>query len=294
MKKKIALIAITLIPFLSKGQIMPLVFNFDTVESVFIDTGLVGNVWQIGQPQKTYFNAAFTIPNAMVTDTINAYPNNCFSEFTVKTPTYINFWGGVSMSFFHKFQTDTLLDGGTILISNDGQSWVNILYSQGLIFMPFNYFQHNDSVTSLNEPGFSGQSDGWQQTSIYWNYPPGDTLWVKFKFTSDNIQTNKDGWMIDSLVFTYDLGIGIEKTMQKNSYHLAPNPIDGQSVLTFHQTDVNAGVFIYSITGQLINSIEKIENGQVILDQNSFVPGIYSFAIFQSEQKAIRGKLIVH
>ncbi len=46
-----------------------------------IDTSQQGNIWQIGRPQKILFNLAFSIPNAIVTDTLNTYPINDTSSF---------------------------------------------------------------------------------------------------------------------------------------------------------------------------------------------------------------------
>ena len=43
-----------------------LIYDFDTTHGT--------NVWQIGQPQKTVFNQAYSLPNALMTDTINSYP----------------------------------------------------------------------------------------------------------------------------------------------------------------------------------------------------------------------------
>lgn len=34
------------------------------------------NCWQIGHPQKTIFNTAYSPVNVMITDTVNAYPAN--------------------------------------------------------------------------------------------------------------------------------------------------------------------------------------------------------------------------
>src|SRR6266478_1466792 len=113
MKRYITFLFLTLLTQLSYGQWWkPLVFNFDKPEPVYIDTTLSGNIWQIGRPQKVFFDSAFTRPNAIVTDTINYYPKNNVSEFILKTPTFLLCCGGVIMRFFHKYDTDTLADGG--------------------------------------------------------------------------------------------------------------------------------------------------------------------------------------
>lgn len=274
------------------GQLTPLVFNFDTSEPVFIDTSITGNIWQIGNPLKPFFNGSLTFPNAMVTDTINPYPTNNVSEFIIKTPTCFGSCG-VHMTFYHKYDTDSLSDGGTILVSNNGASWLNIINSPAFTSFPYNYYQFSDSVSSLNDIGFSGHSNGWKQTWAYWNYPPTDTLWIKFKFASDNFQSSKDGWMIDSLVFNYDLGIGIAEDKTPVKYQLSPNPFKDNSILTFNQTESTAFLLIFSCTGQMVNKIENIYNGRVVINRENLKSGVYSFALIQSNHSIINGSLVI-
>jgi len=58
--------------------------NTNNIKSVFIDSvNFRHNVWQIGKPQKSIFKSAYSIPNAIVTDTINPYPINDTSSFII-------------------------------------------------------------------------------------------------------------------------------------------------------------------------------------------------------------------
>ena len=62
-----------------------LVYNAILIE---IDTN---SVWQIGPPNKeVHFKSASTVPNVIVTDTINPYPINDTSRFQIKI---LNEWG---------------------------------------------------------------------------------------------------------------------------------------------------------------------------------------------------------
>ena len=62
-------------------------FNFDQDTNYkkyfYIDSGNVNNIWQIGKPQKSVFNAAHSAPNALLTDTVNHYPVNDTSSVTM-------------------------------------------------------------------------------------------------------------------------------------------------------------------------------------------------------------------
>ena len=105
--------------------------DFESTDSLFtIDTSFTGNIWQIGTPSKLFFDSAWSVPNAVLTDTLNFYPPNNFSVFTIKISDTA--WGQPqlnrsSISYNHKFDTDSLYDGGYIEISYDGgTSWTNI------------------------------------------------------------------------------------------------------------------------------------------------------------------------
>lgn len=221
-----------LVPFYGFSQTPSktrITLNFSDTIGVYIDSNNINNIWQVGTPQKTLFDSAYSASNAIITDTINPYPISNTSEFTFKTPTYIPNYGGIDISFWHKYDTDTLKDGGMVLVSIDNVNWTNLLNGPQIFFSDFLYSQ-TDSVASLNDVGFSGNSGGWVQSQFFYNgvYPENgiqvDTLYLKFMFSSDNIDSNKEGWMIDDIHFWYNLGIGIEEQSNLNSMFVYPNP----------------------------------------------------------------------
>ncbi len=73
------------------------------------------NIWQLGKPNKVFFDSAYSGTNAIITDTINSYSVTNHSYFDIKIPS--NSWfqlGNRIISFKHKFDTDSLKDGGYI------------------------------------------------------------------------------------------------------------------------------------------------------------------------------------
>lgn len=269
------------------AQFTPLSFNFDTTEAVYIDTTLTNNIWQIGRPQKIIFNNSLTFPNAIVTDTVNFYPTNNTSEFIVKTPNYM---GGVEMYFRHKYDIDSLQDGGTVLVSLDGINYVNLLNSPQL-FSVSNFYSPIDSVASLNDIGFSGTVNEWREVGCFWNYPPSDTLWIKFKFESDNNQTNKEGWMIDSLYFLYNLGIGIN-AINSSSYFISPNPFHERTTIRLRNSlNLPSALTIYDLQGKIIQSL-RVQTNTINLNLQGFKPGVYIFSLNDSQGNKMYGKLL--
>lgn len=278
----------------SNGQFIPLTFSFDTIEPVYIDTLLVGNIWQIGRPQKIIFDSAFNGQRAILTDTTSFYPNNNLSEFIIKTPTYMSNWGGINFYFNHKYDTDTISDGGTIDVSYDGINWENILTSQG-IYANLTSFSIQDTVSSLNEPGFSGRSANWSQVYYYWNYPNTDTIRIKFKFASDGINNNREGWMIDHIYIFYDLGIGFQQwDLPSDHVDLYPNPTNGNSILSFNNPGGVANRFtLFNNLGEVVSVINNITTDHVLIDCTNISNGMYFYSLETSDNKIATGKLIV-
>ncbi|MBW7914274.1 MAG: hypothetical protein H3C54_11410, partial [Taibaiella sp.] len=113
--------------------------TFESPKNIYNDRFIIdtanypNNIWQIGEPQKTTFNSAHSYPNAVITDTINAYPVNDTSVFYFKVVSYHppglpqHWYELVGFSFNYRLD----IDSGEIVkveISTDsGMHWVNLL-----------------------------------------------------------------------------------------------------------------------------------------------------------------------
>ncbi len=105
-------------------------FEEDTFDQYISFDTSANNIWQTGTPQKTFISSGlWDSKRCLITDTVNNYPKNNYSAFTVSvhwpkieeidTP-IINF------IFYHKFDTDSAMDGGKIEVSFDGQDWYDV------------------------------------------------------------------------------------------------------------------------------------------------------------------------
>src|SRR5690349_9118432 len=90
-----------------QAQVVFYSWNFDvadtTTSKILFDTTHLNNIWQIGKPQKTAFDSAYSPLNVLVTDTINTYPINDTSIFTIVFPGYIltPSWWALSRAYFY-------------------------------------------------------------------------------------------------------------------------------------------------------------------------------------------------
>lgn len=244
----------------------------DTANYFFIDTTQTNNLWQIGTPSKTVFNSAYSVPIAMVTDTLNIYPDGNISsfEFVIRTDdaTYISFW--------HRFNTDSLADGGVIEVSTDGGStWTNIINATQ--FTLTNFYPSSNTVSSnSNKPGFTGNL-GWIKSTIQ-GYAL-NFVRFRFTFTSDITNTNKDGWMIDSFDFTC-LGTGINEINLNSPFQIFPNPTSNIVYIRSDNTVKLKTAEIKDILGKTIFTSYK-----TTLDLTPLPSGLYFLVITTDKEK---------
>ena len=217
----------------------------DTGNYFSINPSQANNLWKIGTPSKSTFTSAYSVPLALVTDTLNPYPDNNTSSFSFTVfsddLTFISFW--------HRINTDSLNDGGVVEFSTDGGlTWKNILNSS---YTLTNFYSSSSKIASnSNQPGFTGTS-GWTQATI-----EGIAFkYVKFRFTfsSDNKTSVKDGWMVDDLQINC-LGTGIKRLEAVSSISLFPNPTSGLISINFAQAQEIISLTVRDITGRIIST----------------------------------------
>lgn len=286
--------------------------DFEQSDTVLKIDPLAGNLWQIGKPSKPIFNSAYLGLNAIVTDTLLPYPVNNKSSFTITLKGYTWFMGCASeMFFYHRFNTDTLRDGGYIDVSYDGGlHWQNIIFDTIMKQSPANPYVdsipyvHNcygagDTISGAI-PAFSGNSNGWIETKIQWcfsvgvkSWPP-DSVMIRFNFKSDGFQKDdKDGWMIDNIRF-YTVLQGSLSNPSENSIEIqvSPNPARNETTLIFDNNERSQfNLVVYSCLGDHVFSKNTMDNN-VKIPLSAFKSGIYFYRL-TSPKSATEGKFIV-
>ncbi len=251
-----------------------------------------GNKWQIGNPQKTLFTAAYSPSNVIVTDKLNSYPINDTSVFFIKNVTFGQGFvmpHTVILAGKYFVNSDTLTDFGKIEFSPDnGTTWINLItattYSSSIFWFP--------------KPTLTGNSFGWKdfyvniaQLGPIFNIQDNDTVLYKFSFISDNIQTNKDGLMYDDLHFE-DYIESLPEIQSDRLISIFPNPSKDQ--LTIKQFDkINPAneIRIYNSMGQLILT-RKISSLEETIN-SGLEKGLYFYSLSNSTGQITNDKLIV-
>ena len=258
-------------------------------------------IWQVGTPFKSNFTAAYSPVHAILTDSLNPYPGSNHSWFELAIPN--TSWFNILIEFKHKFDTDTLLDGGYIEPSYDDEGiWTNVLYDgmvHGGMVNFENLYSPADSLAN-GEPGFSGYSTDWVTTRMQWiwvfpvkSFPP-DTLRLRFYFVSDSVQTNKDGWMIDDLLISYvDLGGSIDEISISNKINLYPNP--GHDFIWIESMGFSGDYLtldIFNLQGPKVNQLKTVTSDKIKVDITNLEKGIYFVQIRNSQKVFGTGKFL--
>lgn len=259
--------------FNSPGDETRFYFYFDTLQ--------VNNIWEIGHPTKNIFTSGYNGPKALVTDTINPYPSNNISSFQISIKNCSDENNGgcgayqvCVVSVALKFNSDSLIDGGTIEVSHNGSPFINII-EDPLALVGGDIYSIEDTISSMNKPGFTGTSSNWKEFGISYNPTLSgfDTITLRFTFSSDSIQTNKDGWMI-GYIQTGGIFEGIGAIYKNDMVTMTPNPCSNYLYLQISDEFRNGNIEIYSVKGQCVKSLHSISNYEAI-DITDLRSGIY-------------------
>lgn len=271
-----------------------------------IDNNNPNNIWQIGVPQKTYFDSAYSVTNAIVTDTVNSYPINDSSSFIVGVDLY---GSQPVLSFKHKFDTDTLHDGGYLEVSFDnGNSWTNLNnqvqgeYVQSAPYGMFVNDLYNVTDTLANgRSGLSGKSNGWITSEIYfecWAVKVDYMVLFRFTFFSDSTDSNHEGWMIDNIHFYNDGGCGniSEFDSFKISMELFPNPFtETTEVLIKDGIQIQNGTFLlFDQSGRKVITKSRLYGSNFIINREDLLNGVYFYRLTDDNGLYNSGKLVIN
>jgi hypothetical protein len=252
---------------------------------VYPDSTQANNLWQIGPAQKPILNGTFlSPPNVIVTDTIVSYPANNQSSFTVKLLVSNNYYDFLETHFDYKLDTDTLLDGGMIEVSRDsGLTWLNVVSDPTFdnTWGGYGMYTSADTVAALGQPGFSGRKTD-NATFFLQGLVPFQpySCWLRFTFASDSINTSKDGWLIDNIIF-YGFLESIPEYDLVNDISIYPNPAGNELTFATKQTLTKpVTVSFFDAKGELAGEVENVNNSTVQIPD--LADGLY-FVTFVSD-----------
>jgi hypothetical protein len=208
---------------------------FNNSINIYIDTNST-NIWQIGPPQKIIFNSASTLPNAIVTDTINNYPVNNTSRFTAKVLNQFTPNGVYAYQWRQKIDFDsTGGDGGIVEFTIDhGVTWQNA-YNNPYVYNFYGFQPSSYDTLNTGEYAFVGTDTNWVDVwlcfDLSWMSQFPDTLMLRFSLKSDSINSDSvashEGWVIDNMLAHITFIHTVHDNGPQNYLTVFPNPTTG-------------------------------------------------------------------
>jgi len=250
-----------------------------------IDTSLSNNIWQVGVSHKPVLNfGSCSNLISISTDTVNPYPVNNHSAFTITNiATSGDVFGFKMFSGSYAVQSDSLNDYGTIEISLDnGASWIDII-NDTVYSNYFMWFSSKPVLTGHTCANFSvdiGNLSGIQPINI------GDTIIYRFSFFSDSIPDTLGGLMFDDICF-FDFVEGVSQIrFAAIKSKIYPNPSERFFTIEFENPDAKQfQLAIYDICSKPMYNSDKITSDKVSLDLQNYPAGMYVYKIVNLETR---------
>ncbi len=177
--------------------------NFDTPPSMWVSAG---TEWELGVPQGTNINTAYSAPNVWMTKLNSNYSDNGSSDLL--SP-YIDFTNatGATLKFMYNVNMMSS-DGVTMYYSTDGgATWITLGYVGDPLAT--NWYTNQGGGNQW----WAGQSGGWTQATYDLSQFNNATTPIQFKFHFfSNASSNADGFAIDDFkielpAIPYDAGV---------------------------------------------------------------------------------------
>jgi len=278
------------------------VFTFETADSLHkaqgtLDTANSG-IWKIGSTVKPFFASPDTPSRAIMTRLDSAYGVNANTSFILNIA---NSFMNPVITFKHKFQTTAGKDGGMVEFSANGGAWQNVLGDCHTIASfgvnTDSFYTAQDTLAS-GDAAFSGTSNGWVTSTMQflWAVPlrgtspcmPLNNLRIRFRFLSDSVAENLDGWMIDSIQLKqYEYPGAIDEVIV-GKLNVLPNP-SHTGLFQFPELPfaANNALSITTVTGQLIQTGAYKRT----VDLSMQPAGIYFYQVNNGNNR-YRGKIV--
>ncbi len=180
-------------PAISQVFSIPYTDNFEAGSPGWINNSANGTCWELGAPNFGLTNTVNSGSNCWDIN-LNAAYSNSLEGTLVSPPIDINNAAGVKISFWQNRNCELNWDGFRLEYTDDTAGVWNIVGSVNAIGS-INWY----NITLLNSsalPAWSGNSNGWQQSSILLPAFSSPIVYFRFVFTSD-ASVVTDGASID-------------------------------------------------------------------------------------------------
>ena len=246
-------------------------------------TQLTENIFQIGNVHKSFADSGECSTVVIVTDTVNAYPVNNHSAFTITNlATSGDVFGFKMFSGTYYVESDSLNDYGKMELSLDrGSTWYDLLDSAYSNF--FLWWTGKPVLTGHSGNCKNFEVDLANLISLH-NFNIGDTILYRISFFSDSIPDSLGGIIFDNLCFAEFVEGVSEIHFRPVHSVIYPNPSDRIFRIDFENPIAESfDLAVYDICSKRIMTRTGIRTQTIELDCSAFSPGMYVYKITNSD-----------
>ena len=296
----------------------------DELETDFFETWDVeilegGEIWQ---------QLDYGINNSRALHANEAKDTTDFAVYMLNPAEAVLLGNEPSIYFYHQYNTQNTLDGGYLMVSEDGQIWERLSDSDWSLNGPNSDLSYSTFVVP-NLRGFSGNSNGFIPSVANLSKWAGKKVYFKFRFgTYDNLvstQPGRLGWTLDNLEIinpiyynttacvTSGLGdniclaskgkgtliesnkiVSVTPKDKEIKFNVFPNPAKAIAYVNLFNGEQFEVMNIVDATGKNIYStvLNQSNQQQIKINTSQFSKGIY-FVEIKGKQESRKQKLVI-
>ena len=256
------------------------------------------NVWQIGSPQKTRFDSAATLPNAIVTDTINPYPVNNESMFQFNLVLGPWSYGIYAIQWKQKLDMDHGKDWAIVEFKTDRDSTWQNAFDNPYVYNFYGFDTLNVDTMPNGDMAFTGTDPSWSDiwfcfTNSYIEYG-GGSLSTRYRFVSDSVDNGKDGWMIDNIIARETIRHTVAEVEQTEYLKVYPTTTNGRvhiEAKKLKEYHIIEKLEVYTMGGERVQYFENVPT-KFFIDLDDQAAGTYIIKI-QTNKKSETHKVLL-
>lgn len=302
--KTLLLCLFTSLLYYSNAQYLLQYFDgSDTIpgQALFVEFDTTG-IWQIGEPEKTYFDTAYTVPNVLITDTLNPLPDSTDAYFWF-TYDLQNYQGGViALQWTQKLDLDTNTEVAIIEFSTDTmQTWQNVFYHPDIDNF-YGYLSSSEGTHhQTGDIGFTGTDTIWRDIWLCFGYDfiynyNIDTLNFRYRILTDTVEHQSEGWMIDNFLVHETWFHTIGEISDEDTFTAFPTETSGPLKVVCSKKGsplVIDHVELIDMSGRVMREY-KPESTNFELDLSRFPAGQYKLKIITDQGFDVCPVIIQH
>ncbi|MCA6364506.1 MAG: T9SS type A sorting domain-containing protein [Bacteroidetes bacterium] len=266
---------ITATQYFDGSDIQPAVYTLDS-----------GNVWQVGAPQKTLFNAPASTPNVLITDTVNACAVNANASVVFPLNQFPPI-GIMAMQWKQKFDLDSAADFAFVEYTIDnGVTWQNCFNNPYV----YNFYGYDSSTVDTSQLAFTGRDTSWRDVWLCFDaaylIPYTTTFQTRFRIVTDSVSNNREGWMIDNYNQHLTIFHTAGKDNQPEYLRVYPTPstgivnIEAQKLQEYH---IIEGIEVISADGKLLKQY-GVSPTKFWIDLSAYPNGTYYLRVITNKK----------